>query len=72
MGESSFMNAARRAKSHRQAEAVVLPQARQPRGLLRQAAWRDEFGSQRVQEARVAPHEPRTAGYLLFGGYLCM
>ena len=59
-------------KSHRQAEAVVLPQARQPRCLLRQAAGRDELGSQRIQEARVAPHEPRAEGHLLCGGWLCM
>ena len=46
------------------------------RGILatpaRQAARRDELGSQRIQEARVAPHEPRAEGYLLCGRCLCM
>ena len=35
--------------------------------LERQAARRDELGSQRIQEARVAAHEPRAEGYLLCG-----
>ena len=48
-------------KSYRQDEAVVLPQA-----------WRDELGSQRIQEARVAPHEPRAERDLLCGRCLCV